>query len=261
MRRRSSCDLMAPDPTQFLPPHRYEKLWRRKRLEEGLLPDRYRQPWAERFDELIEPALKSGISVLDVGSGREPVLALEARPRLTYVGLDVSSEEIEQAPARAYDEVVIRALGDPDPDLCERFDLIVSWQVFEHVPDMTAAIHNMRRYLKPGGRLVALFSGRYSPMALLNRGMSPSFAKRLNHSLLGREPDSMFIAHYDRCYASAVRTAFRDWTSVQLEPRWEAAAYFDFAMPVFQTYLAIENRMADAGWEDLATHYFLSADR
>jgi SAM-dependent methyltransferase len=230
-------------------------------LQEGVLPDRYRGEWAGRFDRFLDPILKDGISVLDVGSGRKPVLFAETRPKVTYVGLDVSEEELRLAPDGSYDEIEVRDLTDTVPGFVDRFDLVVSWQVFEHVHGLQQALDNIRLYLKPGGWLVSLFSGRYSPMGVLNRMMTFDLARRLNHRLLDRAPDSMFRTSYDLCYASALRGALDGWQAVEIEPRWEAASYFDFSAPVRGAYLALENRLAAGGWEDLATHYFLAAQR
>lgn len=253
--------LVLEAPNHLLPAHRYRGIWRKEGLAAGRLPPRYAQPWAGRFEQLVRPVLEGGMTVLDVGSGREPVLTPSTRPPLTYVGMDVSGDELSLAPAGAYDEAEIGDLTERVPSFEGRFDLVVSYQVFEHVSPLALAFDNIHAYLKPGGSLVALFSGRYSPMALINRALSFRLAQRVNQVLVDREPESMFEAHYDGCYASAVRAALRDWQAVEIEPRWEAAAYFDFAWPVFRTYLGIESFLAAGGWEDLATHYFLRAKR
>jgi SAM-dependent methyltransferase len=254
----------APDGVagaRLLAPERYDDLWRRDNVDRGLLPLRYLEPWAERFEELLPATLDSGLEVLDVGSGRSPVLSPATRSKLTYVGLDVSRLELEQAPSDAYDEIEVANLAEFVPGLERRFDLVLSWQVLEHVDRLDLAFENLGRYLRPRGVLVALFSGRYSPMALLNRAMPHRLAKAINQRLVGRDPDSMFHTEYDFCYASAIRRLLSDWDHVDLEPRWHAANYFAFARPVLRAYVALETRLAAGGWEDLATHYFLRAVR
>ena len=201
------------------------------------------------------------MTVLDVGSGREPILAAARRPPMTYVGLDISRQELDMAPAGAYDSTEVASITDRLPWLSQRFDIILSYQSLEHVAPMSNAIKNIGDYLKPGGVFIALFSGRYSPVGVINRSIPHSLAKPLNRVLVGRAPDSMFEAHYDCCYASAMRVMLGDWERVHIEPRWEAANYFTFLKPVLKSYLAVENRLAKGAWEDLATHYFLSAQR
>lgn len=244
---------------RWLPSRRYSGTWRREGLAAGRLPQRYAQPWAGRFDELLAPVLRAGITVLDVGSGREPVLPAQTRPDVTYVGMDVSASELAQAPAGAYDETVVDTVANDVAEFHDRFDLIVSYQVFEHVDPLDVALQNIASYLRPGGTLIALFSGRYSPMALINRAMSLRLARRVNQTLVQRDPETMFEANYDRCYASAIRRLTVDWSSVEIEPRWEAASYFDFSRPLLRAYLALESRLERGRWEDLATHYFLRA--
>lgn len=252
---------MLESEQRLLPEARYNSAWRISNVESGNLPERYLQPWAARFDELLAPWLRPGMAVLDVGSGREPVLASQRRPRLTYVGLDISRAELELAPPGAYDSVEIANITDHIPGLRRQFDVVLSYQVLEHVAPLASAIENIADYLKPGGVFIAVFSGRYSPMAIINRLIPHLLAKPVNQVLLGRPPDSMFQVHYDRCHASAIRAMLADWEWVDIEPRWEAANYFTFLKPVLKTYLAVENLLARGGWEDLATHYFLTAQR
>ena len=230
-------------------------------LTKGRLPARYAQPWAGRFDELVYPFLREGLSILDVGSGREPVFNETTRKRSTYVGLDVSAQELAAAPTGAYDDTYVESIAEFNPVLVEQFDLVVSWQVLEHVRPLELALANIKKYLRPGGTFVALFSGRYSPMAVLNRLFAFRIARLMNHVLLGRARDTMFPAYYDGAYASRLRSLMKDWGRVDIEPRWEAAMYFDFFAPIFRTYLVFEDGVAKHGWEDLATHYFLVGNR
>ena len=80
--------------------------------------------------------------------------------RSAAVGLDIS--KLARAPVGSYDSVVVADLVDPLPQLMESFDLIVSFQVLEHVRPLDRAVENMRRYLRANGRLVAQLSGTFS---------------------------------------------------------------------------------------------------
>lgn len=257
----SEAERLAPQRSRLLPEGRYNSLWRVSNVGSGDLPKRYLLPWAARFDDLLEPWLKPGMVVLDVGSGREPVLAPDRRPPLTYVGLDISQAELELAPSDAYDSIEVASISDHIPRLRKRFDVVLSYQVLEHVSHLSSALRNIGDYLKPGGVFIALFSGRYSPAAVMNRCIPHAVAKPLNRLLVGRASDSMFEVHYEGCYASSIRSMLAEWESVDIEPRWEAANYFTFLKPVLRSYLVVENLLARGGWEDLATHYFLSARR
>src|SRR5207237_5367447 len=131
---------------------------------------RYDQPWATEFWDGLNRALDAGAAVLDVGSGRRPTIPPTDRPAgVHYAGLDVSADELALAPSGSYDETVVSPAEQRVPHLVGRFDLIVSWGVFEHLRDLPPAAANFRAYLKPGGTLVAFLAGRYAAYAIANR--------------------------------------------------------------------------------------------
>jgi SAM-dependent methyltransferase len=66
-------------------------------------------------------------------------------------GLEVSSLDI--SPAEGPDHVVDLNLPLPD-ELVERFGVIVDGGTLEHVFDVNAALRNINRMLKPGGRVI-----------------------------------------------------------------------------------------------------------
>src|SRR4051812_32173455 len=73
-----------------------------------LLPDSYRVDGAYDFMDHIVPAYvpRNGL-VYDVGGGKHPVLSPEQKSAASVrvVGLDISAEELSQAPDGCYDEV------------------------------------------------------------------------------------------------------------------------------------------------------------
>jgi len=134
------------------------------------LPLRYSVGWYEPFEARLLPALSPGVRILDVGSGRQPALLPARRPpACTYVGLDISRTQLEQASAGSYDEVLEGDITLHERSLQNRFDLLVSWQLLEHIRPLEAALENMRLYLRPGGTMVSLLSGGRSVFTLINR--------------------------------------------------------------------------------------------
>ena len=104
-------------------------------------------------------ALQPGERVLDVGAGPgflADEMAAEVGPEGSVHGVDPS--EAMLAIARRRETTVRYATGDalslPYED--ETFDAAVSTQVYEYVPDMPAALTEVRRVLRPGGRLLIL---------------------------------------------------------------------------------------------------------
>jgi SAM-dependent methyltransferase len=226
------------------------------------LPERYHVTWRNLFYEQMAPALVENVRILDVGSGRKPALSPAERPKGTYyAGLDISSTELEMAPAGSYDGVFLSDVTQVHPELIEQFDLILSWQVFEHVKPLDKALENLRSYLVPGGRLVALFSGAFSVFGVINAIVPTRVGVTAMHHLLGRPPDTVFPAFYDRCRSGAVKQMLSSWASAEVRAGFRGASYFSF-LPVLQkAYLAYENWAANRGHENLATHYLITATR
>lgn len=226
------------------------------------LPPRYTAGWYNLFEAKLLPVLSPRVRILDVGSGRQPALLRGRRPfACTYVGLDVSRSELEQAPAGSYDEIVEGDITIHDGSLDNRFDLVINWQLLEHVRRLAPATENMRMYLRGGGTMVSLLSGGRSPFALINRLIPHLAARRLMGLLLGRDLTSVFPAHYDHCHYSGLRRALARWSLASIEPLYRGASYFRFSATLQRTYLLYENWLERAGHIDYATHYLISATR
>jgi SAM-dependent methyltransferase len=87
--------------------------------------------------------------VLDAGCGGQMYLRLGGDAYV--VGLDIDPGELERN-----ERIDERIVGDLQtcPLPLEGFDLIVCWDVLEHVSDPRLALENLRRALRPGGLLV-----------------------------------------------------------------------------------------------------------
>src|SRR5579859_5548598 len=85
------------------------------------------------------------------GAGRNLRAFAHYRPDLTLQGVDISRVALEEA-AAAGGPIVYR-LGDalhlPYPDAS--FDIVVLFDVLEHVPDVGRAVAEIARVLRPGG--------------------------------------------------------------------------------------------------------------
>jgi len=97
--------------------------------------------------------LASGGKVLDVGSGGQPYRKycghLDYRAH-DFGQLDASSQIIEGQYGKL--DYVSDIVHIPEND--GAFDAIVCTEVLEHVPDPVAAVKEMARLLRPGGRLI-----------------------------------------------------------------------------------------------------------
>lgn len=228
------------------------------------LPPRYSVPWRRAFDDPIRERLVPGIAVLDIGSGRHPAIRPEDRPaNVRYVGLDLSSTELNAAGEGAYTETIAADATNPVRELAGQFDLVISWQVLEHVRDLEATIAHIREYLKPGGRFVALFSGSWSAFGVINRLLPDRIGSRIVDRTMKRTENNVpvFPAYYDRCSYGKIAPMLDDWTNARITALYNGARYFRFLPPLQRVYIRYENWTERSGKKNLATHYLVVADR
>jgi ubiquinone/menaquinone biosynthesis C-methylase UbiE len=112
---------------------------------------------AQREHTLDLLALKPGERVIDVGSGPgflTQAMAEVVGPSGLVRGVDISPEFVRRAAARNACPWLSYAEGDatalPEPD--RSFDVVVSTQVAEYVPNIDRFSAEAFRVLKPGGR-------------------------------------------------------------------------------------------------------------
>lgn len=92
----------------------------------------------------------TGLSVLDVGCGDRPYEALWSSAA-SVVGFDV--------PGNMHAD--LHGSIDALPVADASFDVVLCLQVLEHVPDPAAAVRELRRVVRPGGRVLASTHGVY----------------------------------------------------------------------------------------------------
>ncbi|HEY1237538.1 MAG TPA: class I SAM-dependent methyltransferase [Solirubrobacterales bacterium] len=230
-------------------------------VESGVLPDRYARQMQDELFERARPLLVPGVAVLDVGAGRYPTIAPGDRPPdCRYVGLDIESEEIDAAGPDAYDESIVRDVTRP-LDRDDEFDLVLSWQVLEHVSPLADALENLRLSLREGGTLIAQLTGSNAVFAAFGR-LLPHRAKLwMATRVLGHREEEKFPTRYDRSSHRALVRLLDPWSEAEIVPFYRGATYFAFSRPLMRAYLAYESAVERRGARNLATHYLIVARR
>lgn len=125
--------------------------------------------------------------VLDVGCGDGFWWTLRDRDGREIYGIDISAREIEQARARIHAELI--DVSRAPPFAPQKFGEIIGNCSLEHVPDIDAALENLRAVAADGARLVMFvptprwaYSGRLQSLLLR---VAPRVAMTLSGALNG----------------------------------------------------------------------------
>jgi ubiquinone/menaquinone biosynthesis C-methylase UbiE len=126
----------------------YEELWRR-------LPDDLEPPDFERRRLFLLQHVRAGDAVLDLGCGAGEFTGELARAQATPIGADVAEAALERARA-SHPELAFRLVPIDGrlPFEDNAFDLVWASEVIEHVADTARWLSEVRRVLKPRGRLL-----------------------------------------------------------------------------------------------------------
>jgi arsenite methyltransferase len=120
---------------------------------------------AQRAATLRALALQAGERVVDVGSGPGLLaaeMATQVGPAGRVIGLDLSDSMLALSRQRSGGLATSRRLSFLKADAARlpladgTFDVAVSTQVYEYVPDVPAALAEVYRVLGPGGRVLIL---------------------------------------------------------------------------------------------------------
>lgn len=145
--------------------------------------------------------------VLEIGGGRDPLFSI---PEISELGFDlivndISEFELSMLPT-GYKKAVFD-ISNPDIEANftdERFELIYSKMVFEHVSDGREAWRNVYRLLKPGGIGFAFVPTLFSPPFVLNLFLPEWLSQRLLRLVDPKRNEAevpKFKAYYSWCFA------------------------------------------------------------
>lgn len=111
-----------------------------------------------------------GKKALDLGcfTGGRSIAWFEKYDLESIAGIDIKDEYIEAARQFAKKHSAtsefIKGLGESLPYEYDSFDAVMSYDIFEHVQDVSDALAECHRVLKMGGRLFVVFPSYYQPI-------------------------------------------------------------------------------------------------
>jgi trans-aconitate methyltransferase len=120
----------------------------------------HQQKWGQKL--IAELKLSGHESILDLGCGDGSLTRRLADlvPKGQAVGIDASSGMLEQARQNSLPNLSFRQLDINDLDYLEAFNVIFSNAALHWVPDHVRLLQNVKRALKPAGRVRFNFAGQ-----------------------------------------------------------------------------------------------------
>lgn len=149
---------------------------------------------------------RPGAVVCDIGGGRSPQLTtaeIEAAGVAEYVVLDIDETELANTPP-GYTTLHADICGPEMRRVKDRFDVMFSKMVAEHVPEGQAFHENVCRALRPGGVAFHFYPTRSAPVFVLNRLIPERPANWLLERLAKRD-HRKFPALYSWCIGPGER--------------------------------------------------------
>lgn len=167
--------------------------------------------WKRRLVALAE--VRPGERALDLASGTGDLACAVAARGARAVGLDLTERMLHHARRRADAAGVAFVTGDMTslPFPSASFDLVTTGYGLRNVPDLEAALAEIARVLRPGGRLLSLDFNR--PSSFVVRAAYLAYLDAVGGALgwlLHRDPDTYrYIPASIRRYPGAAGVADR----------------------------------------------------
>jgi SAM-dependent methyltransferase len=190
--------------------------------EERLAYDPTSELWGEhRSRYRFAAQFAAGQRILDVASGAGFGLQMLQQAHGRPVGLDYDATALHGVRRLERSARLVHADATCLPLAADAFDLVVSFETIEHVPDARALVFETRRVLKPGGRLV---------LSTPNRAFGPPERHTGNpfhiREFTAEELRELLCQAFDdvRLYGQRPSSAYRYVPFLMLEPHREPAA-------------------------------------
>jgi 2-polyprenyl-3-methyl-5-hydroxy-6-metoxy-1,4-benzoquinol methylase len=183
---------------------------------------------------VVHPYVSIGAKVYDVGGGKNPFFTLEEkeRNRLSIVGIDISKNELDRAPAGIYDESICADISTIEGR--EDGDIVVCQAVLEHVADTRNAIRSISTLLKTGGTALIFVPSRNALFARLNLIIPETLKRYLLFSIYPNSSrDQGFRSYYKNCTPKELLKFSAEFGLAETKTlSYYMSGYFRFLFPV-----------------------------
>jgi SAM-dependent methyltransferase len=116
----------------------------------------------QAFLKAFFPTPPAGQRILEIGIGGEGGLVLALKDTNDVYGLDASATAVEGCTRLGIRTQLFDADRIPIPYPEDHFDIVMAFEMMEHLSNPQFAIEEIRRALKPGGRLIVSTPSSYT---------------------------------------------------------------------------------------------------
>jgi ubiquinone/menaquinone biosynthesis C-methylase UbiE len=186
--------------------------------------------WTKEAETLRRQGLRAAAHVLEVGCGpgfaTERLLELVPKGRVTAIDVDPEMVALARDRLQGRERVeVVEASVTALPFAVDSFGAVTARLVLEHVPDRAAALRELRRVLRPAGRLFVVEVDDGWPMLT--------------------DPEPPFIAELNAAASAMIEARGADRRLGRRLPQLLAAAGFtDVAFDVVTLHTAVDDATA-----------------
>ena len=199
------------------------------------LPEVFRTDGNTDFlNRFAPPFIGPRSRLVDVGGGKQPYLDARTKSALAVhvTGIDISQEELDRAPAGAYDATICADISIYRG--ATNADVIVCQAVLEHVPDVARAFAAFASILRPGGVALIFLPSRNAVYARLNLLLPEALKRRILFYIFPQARAAQgFTSYYDRCTPRDFQVlAESHGFTVEAMQLYYASSYFSFLTPL-----------------------------
>ena len=230
------------------------------RLLEKVFPNFFGAPRNYHSDQLdlISKIIteNKNLKILEAGGVDRPMLSKSKS--YFYVGMD-----IEDKPScyECYDKFLVQSVEDK---ILDKFDLIISTTLLEHVPKNKRSVQSMYDGLNSGGSMVHYIPSKYHFYSLCLRLMGPKIQKVLIKYL---RPEAIAVtgypAFFDHCSPNQMKNLCEacGFKNVEIIPYYKATDYFAFFIPAYLFVSFFENLFEYFGLSYFASGFIVRAQK